>query len=353
MESAVSEVEAARTGHQPELAALESSVRMTLADQAPFDSLFLGTADPLSGLLESGRFSGLPRQHASRSLLTEYAVTDVNKLTVLARQRRSVGLSPEATGGEPQRSFRYRGILRQLGIEHELRVALTCQGVCWGYVSLFRRNGRADFSAAETSTVRAWAAEFSYELMKRALNTPIGRLSPEQIGVISLDGKGRTEAVNDYGWYLLQHLNCQRCPQHPALPLALWTLTARLISGAPDSSPSQRMLLQDQNLGWLQLSGTRQRHRDGQPQATVSIQGARPLVVAPFLLAAHGVTPRAVQVALRVLRGMTSTEIADDLQISRHTVQDHLRPVFRTLSVNSRRQLVSSLFPHLKPYELR
>jgi DNA-binding CsgD family transcriptional regulator len=61
------------------------------------------------------------------------------------------------------------------------------------------------------------------------------------------------------------------------------------------------------------------------------------------MLSACGLSPREAEIARLVLRGSPTRTIADELHISPHTVQDHLKAVFDKLGVRSRRDLVSHL----------
>jgi DNA-binding CsgD family transcriptional regulator len=56
---------------------------------------------------------------------------------------------------------------------------------------------------------------------------------------------------------------------------------------------------------------------------------------------AAGLTPREQDVVAAVLRGQSTRSIADQLFISEHTVQTHLRSVFAKTGVHSRRELVA------------
>ena len=52
--------------------------------------------------------------------------------------------------------------------------------------------------------------------------------------------------------------------------------------------------------------------------------------------AAHGLTPRQVEVLRLVTAGMSNREIAESLVISEHTVARHIQNIFATLGVSSR-----------------
>jgi DNA-binding CsgD family transcriptional regulator len=84
---------------------------------------------------------------------------------------------------------------------------------------------------------------------------------------------------------------------------------------------------------------------DGRPRGLVLIEPASPRGPAGTweALLQLGLTPREAEVALAVLRGRTTLEIAAELSISPHTVHDHLRKVFDKLDVGSRQQLATRL----------
>jgi DNA-binding CsgD family transcriptional regulator len=69
--------------------------------------------------------------------------------------------------------------------------------------------------------------------------------------------------------------------------------------------------------------------RAGAPAPATPGSDPTPTVTPPL-------TPAEGRVADRVAKGMTNREIADDLNLSRHTVDAHLRHIFQKLQVNSR-----------------
>ena len=61
----------------------------------------------------------------------------------------------------------------------------------------------------------------------------------------------------------------------------------------------------------------------------------------PDALAEHGMTKREIQVLQLLSTGMQTGEIAEELNLSFHTVDNHLRKVYRKLDVNSGLQAVA------------
>ena len=62
-----------------------------------------------------------------------------------------------------------------------------------------------------------------------------------------------------------------------------------------------------------------------------------------LILSHHRFTPAEAQIARLVLAGRSTRGIADELVVSPHTVQDHLKSVFAKVGVRSRRDLVARL----------
>ena len=80
----------------------------------------------------------------------------------------------------------------------------------------------------------------------------------------------------------------------------------------------------------------------------IAIQEADDNFVAVFadLEGVFGLTPCEVLVVVRLVRGFCAQRIADDLDVSVHTVRAHLRHCYEKLGVSSREQLWQRLAPY-------
>lgn len=138
------------------------------------------------------------------------------------------------------------------------------------------------------------------------------------------------------------------------LPSALLTVAARALRSAqhagqdgPAEVAVARVLARSGN--WLVLHGAVLSTLDAR-RAAVIVEPAHPARIAPLLMAAYGLTEREQELTRLVLTGSSTTEIADTLVVSAHTVQQHLKSVFDKTGVRSRRDLVGRVFfSHYEP----
>jgi DNA-binding CsgD family transcriptional regulator len=94
---------------------------------------------------------------------------------------------------------------------------------------------------------------------------------------------------------------------------------------------------------WLALHGAAPTGDDARRVAVI-VEPARAARISSLLSAAYGLTERERDVALLVLRGHPTAEIAARLAVVPHVVRQHLKGVCEKAAVRGRRQLVDKLF---------
>jgi DNA-binding NarL/FixJ family response regulator len=86
----------------------------------------------------------------------------------------------------------------------------------------------------------------------------------------------------------------------------------------------------------------------GQPgvqgSIAVIIEPAKASEIAPIILRAYELSPREQQISCLLGHGPTTTEIAQRLYLSPHTVRDYIKSIFDKVGVSSRGELVARIF---------
>ncbi|HEX3393886.1 MAG TPA: LuxR C-terminal-related transcriptional regulator, partial [Acidimicrobiales bacterium] len=172
-----------------------------------------------------------------------------------------------------------------------------------------------------------------------------GASGPGGPGILVLDGDLGVVSVNPAAERWLADVTDADWSRTTELPVAVYAAVARLAhleadhQSAPDA-PSIR--LRTGSGRWLALHASRL-YGPGVGHTAVVLEAASPTQLASMFLDAHGLTPAQARVAGLVLQGRSTSEIVDELRISRHTVQEHLTAVFDKVGVRSRRELVAAL----------
>jgi DNA-binding CsgD family transcriptional regulator len=309
------------------------------------------TLDPASLLVTSHFHEGLD-ELPPEWLANEYYEDDVNKLADVARSQRGVSTLHEATGGDPTISPRWHFNMT-MGGDQELIVALrSVTGEAWGALGLYRERSAPRFDREELELVRSLAPSLA-EGARRALlvgeaTDPEG---PESPGLVVLtdtwDVESATAGVE--GW--LSDLPDGDW-EAGRLPAAVYAVAGRALrttegSDAPGEVAVARVLSRSGT--WVVLHGAAL-VTDGARRVAVIVEPAHPARISPLLMSAYGLTLREQEVTRLVLQGESTTQIAQRLVVSPHTVQQHLKRVFEKTGVRSRRDLVAKVFfTHYEP----
>lgn len=317
------------------------------------------TLDPASLLITSHFDEGIPEVPAEW-LAAEYLEDDVNKLADVARTERGVQTLHEITGGDPTGTPRWQANI-ELGADQELIAALrTRNGEVWGAVGLYREPDRPMFDRAEIDFVRS-VAPLLAEGARRALL--VGEATePEEAespGLVVLDESLAVDSTTPGVERWLDDLPGGAW-QRRVLPPAITAVAARALASAdrPAGSAEAAVARVRARSGtWVVLHGTVMTTGSARRIAVI-VDPARGARISTLLMSAYGLTERERDVTRAVLQGASTTEIAEQLVVSVHTVQQHLKSIFDKTGVRSRRDLVGQIFfgyyePRLRNNEQR
>jgi DNA-binding CsgD family transcriptional regulator len=324
---------------------LRADVLTRLRRLLTVDVAFFATVDPGTVLFTSAVADEPLGAITEQFIANEFGQDDVNKFAVLAGGAEQVRSLGQATRGDWRASRRYVELMRPLGLGDELRAALMSNGRCWGVLCLHRETAEAGFAEQEIQLVRRLAPHLGEGLRRGLRERPAdaGRTVAEEPGpgagggpqigpgVAVLDASLRLESVNAEAVCWLDELG-------PAvdLPVAVRAVAARTqIDGT-----TTRLKLRTRRGVWLQLQASR---LGGNGQTVVVIEPVTPAQLGSLLLDVHGLTPAQQRVTELVLRGYSTRQIVEELCLSPHTVQEHVRAAFDKVGVGSRRELVSVL----------
>ena len=313
-----------------------------------FNSACWHTLDPGSDLITEHRLQDLPDRFPILAN-NEYAVDDVNKFADLARAKRKAATMSEATAGHPERSPRFRDLLTPAGLGPELRSSFVVDGTAWGALILVRRAGAPEFEERDIGLLAAASPLFA-RAVRRGLIAEACDAAPDRAeapGVVELDASGALIRASSSAEPLLAELSGSTAAAGLRLASihAVASATRMAIAGGGLSRgaalPSSAVKTPAGS--WLVLHGGLL-GASGSGEVTVFIQRAHPSLVAPILLQAYGLSPREREVTQLTLRGATAVQTAQRLEISPHTVNDHMKAIFEKTGARTRGELSATLF---------
>jgi DNA-binding CsgD family transcriptional regulator len=314
----------------------------------PFDGACWHTLDPGSDLITQHRLQDLPDRFPVLAN-NEYEVEDVNKFAELARAQRKAATISEATGGHPERSARFRDLLTPAGLGPELRSAFVVDGAAWGSLIVVRQAGQPDFEERDVALLAAASSLFARAVRRGLVAEACESAAtvPEAPGVVELDSSGSPIRASSSAEPLLAELSgttAEAGVRSPSLQAVASATRAAIATGRSGKEPALPSSLAKTPAGmWLVLHGAVLGAEQAN-EVAVFIQRAHPTLVAPLLLRAYGLTPREQEVAQLTLRGATAAQAARRMQISPHTVNDHLKSIFEKTGARTRGELSATLF---------
>jgi DNA-binding CsgD family transcriptional regulator len=230
------------------------------------------------------------------------------------------------------------------GYVDEARVVLRDGDEVWGGMSLVRSADQGPFDEGDLEVLRRLATPMALG-MRTGLLARLADGAPASAGpAVLVIGAGNTiESISDNAAARLAEL-LSASVNEPMGTIASLVGAARRYADGRTDRPA-RCRVRGRSGAWLVLHATTLTHRDGGAgDVVITIDDARPPEILPLVVAAFDLTPRERDVALLVLQGVDTKEIASRLHLSPYTVQDHLKSIFDKASVRSRRELMARIW---------
>lgn len=309
------------------------------------------TLDPSSLLMTSHFHHGLD-EFPSEWLANEYYQDDVNQIADVASSPSGISTLHEATHGNPSSSPRWHRNM-SMGGDQELVARLrTRSGEVWGALGLYRAPEEPMFTQREKSFVQSVAPALAegarYALLLGQAREPEFDDSP---GLLILDDRWELESATPGVERWLSELPDGDWDAG-RLPSSVVTLAGRALNMSENPNRSTDIAVSrvlSRTGTWVVLHGaclTSTRDR----RIAIIVEPANPSRLYPLLMSAYGLTEREKDITKLVLQGASTSEIAADLVVSAHTVQQHLKSIFDKTGVHSRRDLVGKVFfAHYEP----
>jgi DNA-binding CsgD family transcriptional regulator len=354
---AADRIEAACDAGLPTQELLER-VAAELARALRAEGLFVAATDPDTTLaMGVGAVRALPETLCRTFWEYEFEVPDYNKFSDVARGPRPVADLHASTGGRPQRSARYRDFADIIGLDAELRATFNAGGRPWGFIQL-NRDGA--FSEDELEFVEGLAPRVGRAVRTALLTHPGEQPALRGPGLVLFDAAHRLVSANPEAAAWFEEVASMHLPFTTELgvplpePVLFAAIEARVLASAADPdqpAPSVRTRLRTLAGSWLSAHASCLRDADGGLGHTaVVVAAAEAGEVAPLIAQAYELTPREVDVTRELARGLSTSEIAAELHLSRFTVQDHLKAVYEKTGVSTRGELVAKIFSvHQQP----
>jgi DNA-binding CsgD family transcriptional regulator len=304
------------------------------------DAAFFATVDPATLLFTSAVAEQPLREVTAEFLANEFGRADVNKFAMLADAADPVSSLDHATRGDRKASSRSVEVMKPLGLGDELRAALVAGGRCWGVLCLHREDAAAGFSELDLGIVRRLGPHLA-EGLRRSLLVVDRSSESAGPGVIVLDRSQSIVSISSEAEYWLGELSDRETSAD--LPVAIRMAAAQLekLSELPPGEPAPVLKLRSRSGRWLAVHASIL--RGAEERTAVVIEPATPAQLGSFLLEVHGLTPAQRRVAALVLRGRSTRQIVEELHLSPHTVQEHVRAAYDKVGVGSRRELIAAL----------
>ena len=317
---------------------LGAELSAALRGLVPHEGYCLIGFDPISGLRAFQTSRDALRVNMARLVHNETVEHDLHRFTDLASRPSPVGTLGGGGPGEAQ-SPRLHELLHPQGFSGELRLALRGGGTLWGALGLMREHRRPPFSDEEAAAATAIAQPLS-RAVKRVSVRPRGQPPPPlPPGVVIVGPDDTAEAISPQAtaWFSDLYISGGLTAEQPLPHTVLVAAAAARATGGARAGQLAR--IRTKSGRWLSLAACPL----GGGRVAVVLQPATTDQLLPAIAAWHDLTPRQVDVLHLLLQGYLIKQIARRLGLSPHTIEDHLKTLYRKTGTNSHQELIAAL----------
>jgi DNA-binding CsgD family transcriptional regulator len=318
----------------------------TLRPVVGFDRWCWPITDPASGLGTTavGEHDYWPS--LTRLLLLDQRVEEPNALPVLERPTTLA----EETQGNYSRSLRWVDVLDPIGVGDEMRVPLRDGHGLWGCLDLMRDAADGRFTEEDRALLDELAPTLASVTRRSAATMAAGPWSGAPTpgaGVFVLDTDLGIRATTPGARAWLDGMVPPGIDYADSAARAVvYNVASRTLARRAGFSPTGPARVRVRSFAgpWAVIEGEElEGAGSGSGSVAVTIRPAAPEEILDLRFQAHDLTARERELVTLLLAGHDTRSVSERMFLSRHTVQDHLKSVFRKVRVGSRKELIASL----------
>lgn len=280
--------------------------------------------------------SRIPTEYEARLAEAEYSLDEPHTFAALAHQGSTLARLSDLSAEDRRRSTRLHCVWRPLGMNEELRVMFKADGVYWGAAGMVRSG--TDFTAREVEFLAAIAPAIGSATRLAVRSEAQGGTGTGRPALVIIGADGQLLGVTPDAREWQERLDA-------IAPGRFKVMMQVMASGSHSAEAGYfRARLRDADGRWAVLQASTLIGGD-EEQVAVAIEPVTGDQLVGLLLLAYDLSAREREICREVIGGHSTTDIANHLFISAHTVQDHLKSVFAKVGVRSRGELVARLRP--------
>jgi DNA-binding CsgD family transcriptional regulator len=274
-------------------------------------------------------------------------LTETNRWTRLSACGAVTGTLLSATGGDPNRSLLWRGVLSRYGIGDVASVVFANRQGIWGFLDLWRNSRRPPVSARELDFLTALATPLTSALQRCQAGTltapalAAGRELGPMVFLLDddLNITSQTPATTPWLQLLLPPAGGR-----PPVPASVYNVAAQLLAieqGVDTHAATTRVHL-SHGL-WVTLRAARLTAASGLPGDVIAVtmEEAPPVDRLEIFSRAYALSDRERELLRLVATGADTKTLATRMYLAENTVQDHLKSIFAKTSARSRQSLLA------------